>query len=268
MSNSEIKNLGNFDAAPEFAYLWDRCVYEMLYTSKKFVDEFSSLLEKCGVTKESAILDSAAGSGFPALDMLEKGFSNIVCIDVSDDQIRLFNKRAESKNLSVRSQKVSWDEIPEYFKDKKFKAIICKGSLWYAAGGWNTEYVPDRESALEAIRNVLKVFYTMLETGGVLYVDKFKDSEVDHKDTVGTFQVGDKKKELIFYTHRETEKQIRRASMIVKDVETGKEEGLPNVTYNLKEEEMEGFLTEVGFSFTKSNLNEEKFFTNWFAVKK
>lgn len=254
MSNGEIKNLGTFKTAPEFAYLWDRCVYEMLYTPDKFVNEFSSLLGKYGVTKESAILDSAAGSGFPALDMVEKGFSNIACIDVSDDQIRLFNKRAEGKNLSVRSHKVSWNEIPEHFKGKKFKAIICKGSLWYAAGGWNTEYVPDRESALEAMRIALKVFYTMLETGGVLYVDKFKDSEVDHKDTVGTFQVGDKKKELMFYTHREHEKKIRRAAMIIKDVETGIEEGLPNVTYNLKEDEMENLLKETGFSIEKPNL--------------
>jgi ubiquinone/menaquinone biosynthesis C-methylase UbiE len=267
MSNSEIKNLGNFETAPEFAYLWDRCVYEMLYAPDKFVDEFSSLLEKHGVTKASAILDSAAGSGFPALDMVEKGFLNIACVDVSDDQIRLFNKRAESKNLSIRSQKVSWNEIPEYFKDNKFKAIICKGSLWYAAGGWNEEYTPDRESALEAMRVALKVFYTMLETGGVLYVDKFKDSEVDHKDTVGTFQVGDKKKELMFYTHREPEKQIRRAAMIIKDIETGTEEGLPNVTYDLKENELEDLLKEAGFAVTKPNLSEEKFFAHWLAIK-
>jgi SAM-dependent methyltransferase len=267
MSNSEIKNLGNFDTVPEFAYLWDRCVYEMLYSPDKFVDEFSSLLEKHGVTKASAILDSAAGSGFPALDMVEKGFSDIACIDVSDDQIRLFNKRSESKNLTIRSQKVSWDEISEHFKHKKFKAIICKGSLWYAAGGWNTEYAPDRKSAFEAMRTALKIFYTMLETGGVLYVDKFKDSEVDHKDTVGTFQVGDKKKELVFYTHREPAKQVRRAAMIIKDIETGEEQGLPNVTYDLKEDEMETLLSEIGFSFTKSNLSEEKFFANWIALK-
>jgi len=267
MSNDEIKNLGNFERAPEFAYLWDRCVYEMLYTPDKFVDEFSSLLEKHGVTKISTILDSAAGSGFPALDMVEKGFLNIACIDVSDDQIRLFNKRAESKNLSIRSQRVSWNKIPEHFKNKKFKAIICKGSLWYAAGGWNKEYIPERESSLSAIKDTLEIFYSMLEDGGVLYVDKFKDDEIDHKETVGMFHVGENKKELIFYTHREQEKKIRRAAMIVKDIETEKEESLPNVTYDLKEEEMESLLKEVGFSFTKSNLKQEKFFINWLATK-
>ncbi len=267
MLRNELKNLGTFENDPEFAYLWDRCVYEMLYTPDKFVDEFSSLLEKHGVTKVSAILDSAAGSGFPALDMVEKGFLNIACIDVSDDQIRLLNKRAESKNLSIRSHKVSWDKIPEHFKNKKFKAIICKGSLWYAAGGWNKEYVPERESSLSVIKNTLKIFHSMLDVGGILYVDKFKDDEINHRDTVGIFNVGENKKELIFYTHRDQEKKIRRAAMIVKDTETGKEESLPNVTYDLKEEEMESLLTEVGFSFTKSNLKQEKFFTNWLATK-
>jgi hypothetical protein len=55
--------------------------------------------------------------------------------------------------------------------------------------------------------------------------------------------------------------------MIIKDIETGTEEGLPNVTYDLKENELEDLLKEAGFAVTKPNLSEEKFFAHWLAIK-
>ena len=55
--------------------------------------------------------------------------------------------------------------------------------------------------------------------------------------------------------------------MIIKDMETGIEEGLPNVTYDLKEEELEQILKEVGFTVTKPEMTAEKFFTPWLAIK-
>lgn len=257
-----------FNHEPSYAELWDRCVYELLYDPEIFVTEFCSLLEKYGVTKDSEILDSCAGSGFPSLDMIRKGYSNLICVDLSDDQIELFKKKAQKENLSVESQKVAWLDIPKYFKNEKFKAIICKGSIWYASGGWNKDHVPNQTSTLKALRDTLTVFYSALESGGILYVDKFKDNEVDHRDVVGIMQIGQERKELIFYTHREQEKQIRSAQMIVRDIETGKEEGLPNITYDLKGKELEDTLKEVGFiNIQKVNLPSEKTFDIWIAQK-
>jgi cyclopropane fatty-acyl-phospholipid synthase-like methyltransferase len=258
----------NFDHEPAYAELWDRCVYELLYDPEIFVTDFCALLEKYGITKDSEILDSCAGSGFPALDMVRRGYSNITCADLSDDQIELFKKKAQKENFSIESQKVAWLDIPKHFKDKKFKAIICKGSIWYASGGWNKDCTPDRISTLKALKDTLTAFYSSLEEGGVVYLDKFKDTELDHRDTVGIMQIGQEKKELIFYTHREPEKQIRRAQMIVKDIETGKEEGLPNVTYDLKGQELEDTLKEVGFkTIQKVSLPSEKTFDIWIAQK-
>jgi len=267
-SDSKMKDLGKFDVEPEYAYLWDRCVYEMLYDPTKYVDQLCGLFEQYGVNKDSNILDTCAGSGFPSLDMCELGYKAIICVDASDDQIKLFAKKATEKNLDIRSEKCLWLELPVHFNPEQFDALICKGSIWYAGGGWNKDFIPDRDSSLKALKETLVIFHSLLKKNGVLYVDKFKDDEVDHKDTVGTFEVAGNTKQLIFYTHRDKEKSIRRAQMIVKDVVTGAEEGLPNVTYNLKEEELEQILKEVGFSVVRSNLSEEKFFTNWLAIKK
>jgi SAM-dependent methyltransferase len=265
--SEHLKDLGSFDVEPEYAYLWDRCVYELLYDPEKYVKELSDLLNQHGVDKVSNILDTSAGSGFPALDMCESGYKNMVCVDGSDDQISLFNEKAETKGLDIRSQKCSWEDLPQHFDAEQFKALICKGSIWYAGGGWNKEAVPDRESSLKALRETLSIFYSLLSHGGVLYLDKFKDDEIDHKDAVGTFEVQGKKKELIFYTHREKDLNIRRAKMLIKDLETGVEEGLPNVTYDLKAEELEDALVEVGFTVIRPELSEEKFFSTWLAVK-
>ena len=101
----------------------------------------------------------------------------------------------------------------------------------------------------------------------MLYLDKFKDDEVDHKDAVGTFKVQGKKKELLFYTFRDKKAGIRRAQMLIKDIETGVEDGLPNVTYDLKSEELEQILKEVGFTVVKPDFSEEKFFATWLAIK-
>ncbi len=263
----KLKDLGNFEIEPQYAYLWDRCVYELLYNPKDYVRGLTTLLEGYGVNKKSEILDTCAGSGFPALDMVELGYENITCVDGSDDQIELFAKKAEAKGIETRSEKCLWQDLPEHFKDRHFQALICKGSIWYAGGGWNKDALPERESSLKALKDTLSVFYSLLEKGGVLYVDKFRDDEVDHKDAVGTFEVQGKKKELIFYTHRERENNIRRAKMLVKDTETGIEEGLPNVTYDLKAEELEQVLKEVGFTVVKPDLPEEKFFAVWLAIK-
>ena len=267
VSEPEFKDLGNFEVEPEYAFLWDRCVYDLLYEPDKFVEGFSDLLAQHGVNKDSKILDTCAGSGFPALDMYGNGYKNVTCVDGTEDQIALFNKKAETKNLDIRSQLCSWQELPQHFESEQFKALICKGSIWYAGGGWNKDSQPTREDSLTALKETLKIFYSLLESKGVLYLDKFKDDEVDHKDKVGTFTVQGKKKDLIFYTCRDRDAGIRRAKMLTKDVETGVEEGLPNVTYDLKAEELEQALKEVGFSVERPDFKEEKFFATWLAVK-
>lgn len=263
----ELKNLGSFDVEPKYAYLWDRCVYEMLYDAEKYTEQLCALFAQYGIDKQSKILDTCAGSGFPAMNMYEAGYKHVTCVDGSDDQLEFFNNRATQKNLDIQSEKITWEELRNHFKPEEFQVLICKGSVWYAGGGWNKDFKPEREASLKALKDTLSIFYSLLAKGGVLYLDKFKDSEVDHKDTVGVFEVAGKKKELIFWANRDKEAGIRRAKMIIKDVETGNEEGLPNVTYDLKEEELEQILRGVGFTVTKPEMTEEKFFTPWLAIK-
>jgi len=55
--------------------------------------------------------------------------------------------------------------------------------------------------------------------------------------------------------------------MLLRD-ENGKEEGLPNIAYDLTEDEMEDLLKEVGFkSIERLKLKNEKHFVVWLAKK-
>lgn len=266
--NKKIKDFGTFEKEPTFAFLWNKCVYELLYNPSKYTEQFCNLLSNYGVNKESTILDVCAGSGFPTMDMYRLGYKNITCVDGYDEQIDFFNKRAEQQGLGIRSSKCSFNEVSEKFKDQKFKALVCRGGIWYSAGGYHENILPERESSLRGIKETLVKFYDLLETGGVLYVDKFRDSEVDHEDVVGTFSVGTDSKEMVFNTHRDRELSIRYAQMKIRDIKTKKDSWIPNVTYDLKESELGQLLEGVGFTVVRSDLSEEKFFAVWIAIKK
>ena len=54
--------------------------------------------------------------------------------------------------------------------------------------------------------------------------------------------------------------------MLLRD-DGGEENGLPNIVYDLTEEELESLLEEVGFSVQKINLKSEKHFLTWLAQK-
>ena len=80
-------------------------------------------------------------------------------------------------------------------------------------------------------------------------------------------KVGQKEKEdLIFYTKKIPSKRYREAMMIRRTPE-GKETGLPNMTYDLREDELESMMREIGFKVKKINLKSETHFKVWLAKK-
>lgn len=262
-----IKMELKFRKEPVFAELWDACLYNLLYDAKKYVKEILELFKKNGINKESKIIDTCSGTGFPSLELIENGFK-VDCMDASEDEIGVFSKKAKEKNLKEKCKKISWAEIPKNYKKENYDFAFCRGnSFIYAAGGWNKSQQIDKEKNLNKYKETLKIFYDLLKEGGILYIDKFKDSEKPHKTKVGEVLVGNKKYKLLFYNEVNKEKKERYAAMLMKD-ENGKEEGLPNITYLLSGEELEQMLKEVGFKeIEKIELKNEWHFDVWLAHK-
>lgn len=256
-----------FDHEPTFAELWDVCVYKALYVLNDYKKDLEKLFEKTGITKESQIVDVSAGGGFPSLDLIKEGY-NITCVDGFDDQVELFNKKSKQESLKNRCVKSLWSELPKIFKENSFNFLFCRGnSFIYADGGWNDEIEIKEENSVENYKKTLKIFYNLLKEEGYIYIDKFKDTETTHYQKVGELIVDDGDVEdLIFWTERSPENKIRRASMIRK--KNGIEKKTPNVTYDLSSQELESFLSDVGFrEIQKINIDSEKHFDVWIAKK-
>ncbi len=256
-----------FKKEPEFADLWDACLYKLLYNCKEHTLEIINLFKKIKISKKSSILDSSAGTGFIALHLREKAYK-IECMDPMDDEVRVFKRKARKLGVSQQIKKISWKDIPSSYKNKKFDFIFCRGnSFIYADGGWNRSNKVSKISSLKAYEETLKIFYNQLNNNGYLYLDKYPDNEKPHRDIVGKIQVkNNKAEELIFYTKKIPKKRYREAAMLRRDYQ-GKESGLPNMTFDLKEKEVEKMLKKTGFKFKKLKLRSERHFVVWLAQK-
>ena len=255
----------NFDHEPSFAELWELCNNKLLYDAASYGDELANLLTNKGLGKHSAIADVAAGSGFPALELSKRGF-DIKCTDGFQDEVDLFNKRAEELKLAVRCDKIVWNDLPKRYAKNSLEFVLCRGnSFIYADGGWNSLITIKAEGALKSYAETAAIFFDLLKPGGFLYIDKFKDSETTHKEKVLTIKINDNDPEdLIFWTERE---KIRRASMVRRKA-TGEESGVPNITYDLAFPELRWILKSVGFSKIEDiALSSEKHFDILFAQK-
>ena len=252
-----------FDNEPSFAELWNVCLYNFLYDIDDYKKDIGELFSKIGISKESKILDVSAGGGFPAIDLIKDGYK-IDCLDISGDEIKLFNQRADKLNLSIKCKKGAWLDIPKLFEQNTYDFIFCRGnSFIYAAGGWNEKIEIDKQKSLDSCLETLKIFHDTLKIGGYLYLDKFKDNEVAGKEKVCKIQIGEKGEEnLIFQTQRLSEKDMRRAALILG------EEKFEKATYNLTEPETEELFEKAGFQENnKLDLSSEKHFVAWLAKK-
>ena len=193
---------------------------------------------------------------------------DIDCMDLMDDEIKVFRRNAKSLGVSPSIKKLSWKQIPEHYKNRTYDFLFCRGnSFIYADGGWNCEQEVDRESSLKSHEETLKIFYDLLVKGGHLYIDKFPDNEEPHKDVVARLRIEDQLEDLVYYNKRSPAKRYREAGMLRRK-SNGDESGLPNMTYDLSEKELEDLLKKVGFrTIKKLNLQSEKNFNIWLAQK-
>lgn len=259
-------NVIKFENEPSFAELWNVCVYDFLYNIENYKKDIEELFSKIGISKESKILDVSAGGGFPAIELIKDGYQ-IDCLDIDDDEIKLFNQRADKLNLSVKCKKGAWLDIPKLFEQNTYDFIFCRGnSFIYAAGGWNEKIKIDRQESLDSYLETLKIFKDTLKSGGHLYLDKFKDNEVAGKENVCKIQIKGKDEEnLIFQTQRFPEENTRRAALVRTSL-SEEENSFKKATYNLTETEMEELFEKAGFKEnSKLDLPSEKYFVVWLA---
>ncbi len=252
---------------PSLDEIWDLCIRNFLYNNEKYVNEILTLFERIGITKESKIADVSAGGGFPALNLIELGYK-VDCFDgfASD----LFNKNAKEQGQNTSCKEVLWQDLPEVAPQEQYDFIFCRGnSFIFAGGGWTELTSFDTEKVRAEYGKTAKIFADMLKSGGYMYIDKFKDSEIGHREKLATIKIGEQAEDLMFSSKRSPEAKTRQAFMqrMVGDVVVNSE---TRVTYDLLSDELIKFLKDSGFSDIEQinkGVPEEKHFDVWLAKK-
>jgi SAM-dependent methyltransferase len=147
---------------PDIGALWELCLHRE-WDRPKAVAGIASWL---GPPDGLAILDAACGSGFPAIDLAQRGY-DLTCADGSARMLDYFRRNARQAGVDLQPWHLRWDQLPGRFAGQ-FDVVICRGggSLIYA-GTWDEDMPPDRH----AIGETLQHFVTCLRPGGRLYVD-------------------------------------------------------------------------------------------------
>ncbi len=244
--------------------LWGE-VIRYIYDKDAYVEELKDLLQNHGVTRQSLIIDSCAGSGFPSLDLLSDQF-NVLPLDGTQRMIELFNQNAKQKGLDVRSTLLRWEDLPQGFTNKA-KAILCRGnSIIYAGNSWGKDDV-DIEKAKAAIQQTLKNFYDCLGDSGILYIDKFHKDETAEETIKGRINIFGIPEQLLWRVEHDLDKKTRRW-ILIREQPDGKRFEYANKGYLLMYEELRMMLLRAGFKkVEEAHLDSETTYTAMLAYK-
>lgn len=258
----------HFTHEPSFAELWNICV-DSYWDRESFGEELSSLFGSLRVGPGASLLDVAAGGGFPAFELVARGYK-MTCSDIAEDEKRVFEQEAlRRKHTTVPYHLSSYEDLLKKVSPQSYNGLACRGnSFIYAVGGWNEQIKIDQKSSLQIYEKALSVFHDLLRQDGWLYIDKFKDVEVTHKTEVARIQIMNEPPEtILFWTERDAEQKIRRASLLRRK-EDGTEKGVPNMSYDLSESELIALMRQVGFkNIQRVHLASEQMYDAWIAQK-
>ena len=257
------------ESEPTLPELWRLCEYKLLYNSEEYVDEIEELFKNIGLGKKSKIIDTCTGHGFLSTELLERGY-NLTTSDKDIKMIKSFEQEIKERGIVHKTIISDWLHLGKHFKKNSFDMMFNRGnSFIYAAGGWNEKIKIDKKKSIKAYKNTLKVYFDLLKKGGYLYIDKFKDSEVPAKKVVARLinKSNNEKKDIIFYVERKPDEGVRYEHIILRST-NGKEKSIPNIAYDLTEDEMEDLLKETGFkNIKKLKLRTERHYVVWLAKK-
>ena len=156
----------------DMATLWQTCL-QFEYDRERLVDGLDQWL---GGRTHLKILDAACGSGFPALDLIKRGY-RITCADGSQSMLAAFRRNAVNAGVTVVPQCVLWADLSKHFQGE-FDVVMCRGSSLIYAGAWESERIQDRSAMWEALRS----FADCVAPGGVLYVDTTSEANLELRD--------------------------------------------------------------------------------------
>lgn len=215
-----------------------------IYDKPLYVQGLIEILPQYNSTKKSLILDAGCGSGFPTLDLIEKGY-RVIGTDKSSEMVRQIQLSALKRGISIEAYHVMWSELSKRF-DSIFDFAYCRGnSLVYAASWEQNWIVPDRSR--EEIGKAVRNFYDVLKPGAAIYIDVTSRKEKSHKKSLGVVETGRGPAEITWEIERDMSNKVRTWTITLKFLNNGLEKTYPSYSYLLSNDELINFFQTAGF---------------------
>lgn len=129
-----MKNTGRDSIFYSLPEIWDFCL-EKIYDKPVYVRGLIDLLTSCGITMKSRILDAGCGSGFPAIDLVERGY-RVTASDKSSEMVRQIGLNAKGRGLKIEAHHCMWSGLERFFSKNMFDFVYCRGNSLVYAASW------------------------------------------------------------------------------------------------------------------------------------
>jgi cyclopropane fatty-acyl-phospholipid synthase-like methyltransferase len=159
------------------------------------VDEYDTFCEMLKIGPDSTVLETASGSGGPALYMAEKLDCTVIGIDINREGVDNANELAVARGISNVSFQAADVGGRFRFDDESFDAIICIDAA---------NHFPDRFHVLTEWSRVLKPGGRLLFTDPVVITGPVTNQDLFERSSIGTF---------VFIPPEVTEQFIREAGL-------------------------------------------------------
>jgi SAM-dependent methyltransferase len=158
---------------PDIGLLWELCL-RVEFQRAVLVDGLAAWL---GPPDGLRILDSACGSGFPALDLVRRGYA-VTCSDGSPEMLARFRRNAAAAGVAVRPRRHRWEELARHYA-ASFDVVMCRGSSLIYAGTWDSDARPSRDALERSVDSLVRC----LRPGGRMYVDTTRAEDLTARST-------------------------------------------------------------------------------------
>lgn len=111
-------------------YEW--VISDGMLTPADSVAAFSDLVKS--LPPNTRVLDCACGTGQLAVGLASLGL-DVVATDASAGMVRRTEQLAEEHGVTVRTFRVSWDELSDHFDASTFEMVFCVGNSLHHAEG-------------------------------------------------------------------------------------------------------------------------------------
>ena len=146
---------------PDIGFLWELCL-RVEFERSMLVEGLAAWL---GPPAGLRVLDSACGAGFPALDLIRRGYA-ITCSDGSPKMLERFRRNAARTGVAVRAHRLRWEDLSKRYASA-FDVVMCRGSSLIYAGTWDREARPSRAVLARSVESLVRC----VRPGGRMYLD-------------------------------------------------------------------------------------------------